>query len=291
MNNMFNFDDYLDVNGVNCSYIDSIADILISNNNLSIFQLNISSINAHIIDLTALLSTVKYFFSIIVLCETWLINDFEFNLNGYKTINSVGNFNKGDGVTIFIKDSLNMVQIDKQVLLNYNSMQLIIKVDDLIFSLICTYRSPNDDLDNFIIGLYLFLSQIKNTFLSIFCGDININILKNSNKSNDYLNIIARNGYLTCINNFTRVTNLSGSCIDNIFIKHIKINKVNLYILRCDITDHYATFLMLSNLYTNENIPSYTLKSDMINTSHLDLLIKTENCYSRHQYRWYCYCI
>jgi len=37
---------------------------------------------------------------------------------------------------------------------------------------------------------------------------------------------------------------------------------------------------MLSDLYTNENIPSYTLKSDMINTSHLDLIIKTENWYS-----------
>jgi len=97
-----------------------------------------------------------------------LIRDFEFKLNGYKTINSVGTFNKSDGVTIFIKDSLNIVQIDKQVLLNCNSMQLIIKVDDLIFSLICIHRSPNDDLDNFIIGLVLFLSQIKNIFLSIF---------------------------------------------------------------------------------------------------------------------------
>jgi len=66
MINMFNFDDYLNVNNVNCSYIDSIADILIPNNNLSVFQLNISSIYAHINDHTALLSTVKYFFSIIV---------------------------------------------------------------------------------------------------------------------------------------------------------------------------------------------------------------------------------
>lgn len=111
-------------------------------------------------------------------------------------------------------------------------MQLIIKVDDLIFSLICIYRSPNDDLENFIIGLDLFLSQISNTFLSIFCGDININILKNSNKSNDYLNIMARNGFLPCINNFTRETNSSGSCIDHIFIKNIKINKVNSYITK-----------------------------------------------------------
>jgi len=54
---------------------------------------------------------------------------------------------------------------------------------------------------------------------------------------------MARNGYLPCINNFTRVINLSGSCIDHIFIKNIKINKGSSYILRCDITDHYATIL------------------------------------------------
>lgn len=71
------------------------------------------------------------------------------------------------------------------------------------------YKSSN--FDNLIIDLDLFLSQIKNTFLSIFCGDININIINNSNKSNDYLNIMARNGYLPCINNFTRVTNFSES--------------------------------------------------------------------------------
>jgi len=102
-------------------YIDSVADILIPNNNLSIFQLNISSINAYINDLTVLLSIVKYFFSIIVLYETWLINNFEFKLNGYKTINSEGTFNKSDDVTIFIKDSLTIVQIDKKVLLNCNA--------------------------------------------------------------------------------------------------------------------------------------------------------------------------
>lgn len=34
---------------------------------------------------------------------------------------------------------------------------------------------------------------------------------------------------------------------------------------------------MLSDLYINENIPSYTIKSNRINTNHLELLIKTKN--------------
>jgi len=116
---MFNFDDYLNVNNINWSYINSISDTLIPDNNLSIFQLNMSNINAHLNYLIALLSTEEYFFSIIVPCKTWHIKDFEFNLNGYKTINSVGTFNESDDVTIFIKDSLSIVQIDKQVVGTY----------------------------------------------------------------------------------------------------------------------------------------------------------------------------
>lgn len=60
--------------------------------------------------------------------------------------------------------------------------------------------------------------------------------MKNSNGSNDYLIVMARNGYLPCIHIFTKVTNHSRSCIDHIFIKNIQINKVNSNILKCDIT-------------------------------------------------------
>lgn len=48
-------------------------------------------------------------------------------LNGYKTINSLGTLNKSDGITILIGESLNITQIEIQVLLNYNSIQLIIE--------------------------------------------------------------------------------------------------------------------------------------------------------------------
>lgn len=42
---MFNFDNYLNVNNINCTYIDSIADILTSNNNISIFKISFKNLN------------------------------------------------------------------------------------------------------------------------------------------------------------------------------------------------------------------------------------------------------
>lgn len=77
--------------------------------------------------------------------------------------------------------------------------------------------------------------------------------MKNTNISNDYLNIMSRNVFIPCIINFTRVTNHSKTCIDHIFINNIDSNKINSYILRCDITDHYATILTLSNIINNES--------------------------------------
>jgi len=81
----------------------------------SIFQINISSISAHFNDMTILLSSVKNYFNIIILCKTWLSYDYEFKLNGYKTINSLGTLNKSDGVTVLIRESINILKIEKQV--------------------------------------------------------------------------------------------------------------------------------------------------------------------------------
>lgn len=73
INNMLSLDNIL-----NSIYVDSLVDIPLSNDTFSVFQINISSIKAHFNDVIALLGLVNNNFSVIVLCETWLLNDFEF---------------------------------------------------------------------------------------------------------------------------------------------------------------------------------------------------------------------
>jgi len=84
IHHILDFENYLNLNNVNCTYVNSLNDILLNKNDFSIFQLNISCINAHFNELVALLSSVKKYLSIIILSETWLIYDFEYKLNGYK---------------------------------------------------------------------------------------------------------------------------------------------------------------------------------------------------------------
>jgi len=132
--NILNIGKLLNINNINSHYVDSIADISLSNDNLSFFQINIRIINNHFNALAMLLGSIKNYFSIIVSCETWLLNDVEFTLNGYKSINSLGTLNKRDGVKILIKESLKILQIEKNVILNYNSIHLKIKSNELLFS-------------------------------------------------------------------------------------------------------------------------------------------------------------
>lgn len=51
-------------------------------------------------------------------------------------------------------------------------------------------------------------------------------------------------------------------------------------VLRCDITDHYATILITPVLNNNYHHFNNNCKPCKVNTNHLDLLIKTEDWYS-----------
>lgn len=55
-----------------------------------------------------------------------LLNDFNFKLNGYKTINLLGTLDKCDSVTVLVRESLNIITVEKQVLkiTNYYSLLL-----------------------------------------------------------------------------------------------------------------------------------------------------------------------
>jgi hypothetical protein len=278
--NLSNIDYLLELNNVKSTNVDSINNIILHRGEFSIFQFNISSIIAHFNDLKILLGSVESFFDIIVLCETWLLNDYQFKLNGYIIINSLGNFNKSDGFTVLIRQSIKLLQIKKQILLNCYLIQFIFQIDKLVFSLICIYRSPNDNLELFLKGLDLILPQINIRYKGIICGDININIVRNSNTRNEYLNIIARYGFLSCINNFTRVSNHSKTCVNYIFIKNIDSNTVISNILRCGITDYYSTILIISNIINKKKIIRNNLLLNNIDINHLNLLIRTENWYT-----------
>lgn len=146
-------------------------------------------------------------------------------------------------------------------------------------SIIGIYRSPNSNKDNFVIGLndYLQLLNDSNVY-SIIAGDININII-NPDISFDYLNTMATHNFISCINESTRITNHSRSCLDHIFTKNINSDNIQAFIPKCKITDHFGTIVLIENSVNNikDCHTSQNKTRTKINIKLLNLLISSQN--------------
>lgn len=179
----------------------------------------------------------------------------------------------------FIKESIKLSIIKENIISNCNSIKISFEYFNKNFIITCIYRSPNDNICQFLVGLEMYVNSINNSYTSIICGDINIDILNNSLTSTEYLNIMSSKDFISCINTFTRVSNMSQSCIDHIFIKNIDTDYLNSYILKSDITDHYATLINIkhsTDFNDNTNIKLSEI-GNKINTEHLSMLISIED--------------
>lgn len=124
------------IHTVTLDNLNTIQTHYVFNNTLSLFSLNIRSIRLHFDELTLYLNSHHFNFGIIVLSETWLLSDFKLNLQGYKTINSIGTLNKSDGITILIKENIKLSCINTTVLVNCNSIEINFQYYDKQYILI-----------------------------------------------------------------------------------------------------------------------------------------------------------
>ncbi|CAI6345671.1 unnamed protein product [Macrosiphum euphorbiae] len=117
--------------------------------------MNISSIKCHFDELLVLLSTSVVNFDIVVLYETWLLNDVNFIINGYQSFNSLDVNNKSDGVTLFIKNSYQVKNVCTNLMSNVNySIEVNFDINGIEYTVTGCYRSPSDNIDAFLSSLY-----------------------------------------------------------------------------------------------------------------------------------------
>ena len=101
---------------------------------------------------------------------------------------------KGKGVMIQLKSDYDLIRMHKNPL---NEAAVIeISANSLRF---------------FVAVIY---NKHSNTKPFIICGDFNINIFEQKHYVNDYINIIASNGFVFGINEPTRVTHSTSTCLD-----------------------------------------------------------------------------
>lgn len=221
-------------------------------NNLLILHLNISSLRKHLDELIVILSRSKVKAHLVILSETRNFEDLSsVSIPGYECLYNESKINQNDGLIIYINNSIKFTSKITSVNI-FNFLSIEFKLNDTTITIDSIYRLPSTNEDDFILSLDRHLGdtqKAKDKELKLFVGDINIDILSQTNRyTNDYLNCLYKYGYLSYINDYTRVTDDSKSCIDHVFVKGA-INSGNLdltpFIVKNNLSDHYTVALLI----------------------------------------------
>lgn len=218
---------------------------------LIIFHQNIRSLRKNFDQFLAELATFQVCPDIIVLSEIW-INSNEsnlFNIPDYKLFLKCNDRYRAGGVAVFIKNTSSLVNVS-HINLNFQTADVLLisfKYLGHQFRLLSIYRLQMyteklfvDEICNYFNNVNNELRNVKNV---IWIGDLNINILPDSefNSSIDnYKSLMAANGFESLVNEPTRITDKSGTCIDHVYarVANKKLLSVQASVIHAGITDH-----------------------------------------------------
>ena len=235
-----------------------------SANSLKVFHHNINSFGKNSTELIANLECLKFSFDIICLTEVrrtsigiinMVFTDHHIFLENPDTAkggvalmirqNKFNNITELDPNTGFdLKNKCDCIQCkieNKWVRFNINGQAVIVGG---------IYRHPNGNIQHFNDALKNTISQIHDDTLAIILGDININLLSESEeKVENYLNNYLEKSFIPCITLPTRITDHSATLIDHIFLKcprKLLQNKCSSGNLIFDVSDHLPNFIFFN---------------------------------------------
>ena len=226
-----------------CEYTDPTTVLLLpaEPNTLTIMQLNIRGMVNKQDDLSALLK-IKHI-DVVLLCETWLNanNTSHVNIPGYNFIYCNCEKHTGSCVAILVKDCLKFRKWQAFESNEFETVCVELKMNSFNLILSSAYRPPNVNASKFVSEFQLFLSSLKSSGKQSIIGiDHNLDFLKHSyhKPTQDFLELLAAQDYLSTINQPTRIMHTSANLIDNIFLKSNISNSISSEILFDDISDH-----------------------------------------------------
>ncbi len=245
--------------------IDSINEIKARENCcLSVFHLNIRSLNKHSTELISLLSALKIDFDCICLTEVNKanLNSYSSLLPGYIFHPIPPQHGNVGGVGLFVKQEIKIEKLDKLHLKCIDPcenlwVQLTKNNKEIILGII--YRHPSGNLADFNSKLDETISMVQNLKHDkcIIVGDVNIDLVKYNQpgraKTKEYLDLMLTHGFLPCTVLPSRITDHTATLIDHIFIKErIQSENITSGNIFTDISDHFANFLIIPENNTNK---------------------------------------
>lgn len=205
--------------------------------NFSVFHQNIRSLRENFDTFITNLYIFDDLPSLIFLSEVWI---YDYELNYYNIPNydifgcCNGNYRAG-GVCVFYDNRLNCI-CESVPLNSADIIKLTVNLNNVNYLFVCVYRLQFVPISNFVSEFSEFIGKIKNKNV-IILGDLNINILNFPPPCDDYIFLMSLNGFMSLINEPTRVTNQTSTCIDHCFSR-VNNCKISSSLHDLHITDH-----------------------------------------------------
>ena len=199
------------------------------------------------------LGTLKTEFHVIMLTEIGSRNFtvVEKIFPNYTFFQKIPQRNYWGGVGIYIHNSLSNVGLldEINIVLGCDCMKCEVEslfvefmFNGAMYTVGGIYRHSNGNVSHFVAALECVLHKINTNRTTVLAGDMNIDIIKFSNEDvMSYMSTLMSFKYLPYITVPSRITQLSTTCIDHIFVKTSQKDKVlNVMsgLFYCDITDH-----------------------------------------------------
>lgn len=260
-----------------CDSIADLDDVLMKQNGLYILHVNIRSLNKNFDELKLAINSMFKKPDIIICTETHkIVLPSMYELQNYDLHFVDSEINKCDGTCLYVSRNIShkntVISIGK-----IKSLFTELTIGQEKIYLTSLYRSHCITIEHFIRDLYVHLNENKNRENHFILGDLNINILHENHKTNEYVNNLLEFGYQSLINIPTREVRDQISCIDHIFGKFKNTLKPQPIVYDINLTDHYATLLLIdlnTEEVKNEKREQFI---ETINENKLIKLISKEN--------------
>jgi len=259
---------------------------------INVLHLNIQSLPAKFDKLSHLISELysKHIkFDAILLCETFLKDTIAdlFYLSGYNLIyKNRQNMMRG-GVAIYLRDDCAFKIRDDLITFNEGEfesifIETILTGQKTIIGEI--YRIPGTSTATSLELYDATLNKLKRENHVILGTDQNFDLLKINEHvpTSDLFNIFLAHNYLPTISKPTRLSETSGTLIDNIYVNHLNAkHQINSAILLEDISDHLPIICTITKnvAHTNRNPKEFKIvnKRNLSNESCNSIKTKLEN--------------
>jgi len=248
--------------------LDALANKHRNNVLLSMYHVNIRSLNTNHNKLINFLYSLSFHFDVIILSEIWTTNlTFYINLlSDYDFFYDLPPNNRAGGVGIYVKKSLNATKsntydatLNSPRSMTYESVWVELCIKNITTVVGGFYRHPNTPVKEFAEQFLCSLDKLKYVKRCYVYGDFNICLANYSSNAftRSFIDSVLDSKFLPYVYLPTRITKSSSTIIDHVYSNDLFVDghmcKTGLIV--GDIADHCANFMfVLDNIVVKRDV-------------------------------------